>query len=233
MELALTNINGLLFFVRWMHVFFGIIWIGHLYYFNFVHGGFMADVDAPTKSNAVQKLLPRALWWFRWGAVWTFLTGWTYLAIRGHLGGAEQFKSAWGMSILTGGLFGTFMFLNVWLIIWPNQKIVIANAQAVAAGKAANPDAPNAAARALLASRTNTLFSIPMLFCMEAARHLPLAASDTTKFGVFFGLVGAIMLVLEINAIKGKLGPLTTVKGVLTSGFVLTTGIYALMEILK
>lgn len=228
MELALFSMVGFMFFVRWMHVFFGIIWIGHLYYFNFVHGGFMAEVDAPTKSNAIQKLLPRALWWFRWGAVWTFVTGITYLGLRGHMGGLDQFKSAWGVAILTGGFLGTLMFLNVWLIIWPNQKIVIANASGQP-----NPDAPNAAARAMLASRTNTLFSIPMLFGMEAARHLPVASSDTTNFTGIAICVAVIVGALELNAIKGKVGPMATVKGVLTSGFILTGVLYAVMEIFK
>ena len=71
------------FFMRWMHYFFGIIWIGHLYYFNFTQAPFFAETDPATKSNAIQKLLPRALWWFRWGAMMTFITGFIKATISG------------------------------------------------------------------------------------------------------------------------------------------------------
>src|SRR3954470_11609661 len=124
MEFALFSNDGILFLLRWLHLFFGIIWIGLLYYFNFVQGAFFAETDAATKSAATQKLVPRALWWFRWGAMYTFLTGFVILMARGHQGGFGIFSSPWGVSILTGAALGITMFLNVWLVIWPNQKIV-------------------------------------------------------------------------------------------------------------
>src|SRR6185503_1869849 len=105
-----------------LHFFFGVTWIGHLYYFNFVQGAFFAETDAATKSNAIQKLVPRALWWFRWGAMWTLVTGLVMLLAKGHqAGGMEIYSTSWGVAILTGGLFGLTMWANVWFVIWPNQ----------------------------------------------------------------------------------------------------------------
>ena len=232
MDLALFSLDGLLFFLRWLHIFFGVIWIGHLYYFNFVQGAFFAETDAATKSNAIQKLVPRALWWFRWGAMFTWLTGITILTIRGHQGGAGVFASSWGVNILTGMSLGTLMFLNVWLIIWPKQKIVIASATQAAKGGAALPNAAEAGAKAGLASRTNTLFSIPMLFFMAAARHLPVVTSESSSYGALIAVLAVIILGLELNALKGKTGPMTTIKGVITCGFVLTAVLYVAIEIL-
>jgi uncharacterized membrane protein len=146
-----------------MHVFAGVTWIGILYYFNFVQTEFFKETDAAAKSAAISKLVPRALWWFRYGALLTFISG---LALAGFLASAVNFY------IMIGMLMGTLMFLNVWLIIWPAQQIVIASTDAVIAGGEANPAAAGALAKAGLASRTNTLFSLPMLFFMGASSHL-------------------------------------------------------------
>lgn len=232
MSLALFNFDGLLFVLRWLHFFFGIIWIGHLYYFNFVQGAFFAETDANTKSAAIQKLVPRALWWFRWGAMFTIITGVLILGLRGHQSGMEIFATSWGVAILTGALLGTAMWYNVWFIIWPAQKVVIQSAVQVAGGGAAIPEAAARGARAGVASRTNTLLSIPMLFFMGAASHLPINVSMesnlTTYYVVFFILLGLI----ELNAYKGKTGPMTTVKGVIHSGFALALALYFLMEVI-
>ena len=232
-ELALMNMNGLLFLLRWMHIFFGITWIGLLYYFNFVQGPFYAETDGTTKSNAIQKLVPRALLWFRWAAMWTLATGYAYLGIRGHIGGHEMFKSAWGVTIMTGMLFGTVMWFNVWFVIWPNQKIVIENATLTAQGKPGIAGAADAGARAGVASRHNVLFSFPMLFCMAAASHMPLAVGEAYKFGAYFGALLVILIALQLNAMKGKTGPITSVKGVIHFGVLLTVVVYALMELMK
>lgn len=189
----------------------------------------MAATDAPTKSQVQQKLLPVALYWFRWGAMWTFVTGLLMLGTVQWVG--YTMHGDWGVKILTGALFGTLMWANVWFLIWPKQKLIIQSAQQVAAGGAAIPEAAAGAAPALLASRTNTLFSIPMLFFMGAASHLSISM-DMSKVGLYFIVLLVVALGLEINAIKGKLGPMTTVKGVITSGFVLTAVIYALMEVI-
>src|SRR3954463_15505862 len=116
MDFALFTVDGIMFLLRWLHLFFGVTWIGHLYYFNFVQGAFFAETDAATKSGAIQKLVPRALWWFRWGAFWTAATGITYL---GYMGSTSPtvFHSSYGVWILTGGLLGLIMAANVWFVI--------------------------------------------------------------------------------------------------------------------
>jgi len=137
-ELALLQGNAIAFLLRWIHLLAGVAWIGLLWYFNFVQGEYFKEADASSKSDAIRKLVPRALWWFRWGAVFTLLSG---LALIGV-------KQLMGYGILVGGTLGTLMFLNVWLIIWPNQKIVIASAEKVAAGGAADPAAAAALGKA-------------------------------------------------------------------------------------
>lgn len=228
MGLAIFENMGFYFLMKWLHFFFGIMWIGHLYYFNFVQGGFMAATDAPTKSQVQQKLLPMALWWFRWGAMWTFVTGIVMLALANLVG--YNLHGDWGVKILVGALFGILMWANVWFVIWPNQQVVIKSAQQVASGGQAIAEAAASGAKALLASRTNTMFSIPMLFFMGAASHLPIQI-DMSKVGMFFAVLLILVGALEINSLKGKLGPMTTVKGVIGCGFALTAIVYLLMEV--
>lgn len=231
-QFALFSLDGILFVLRWLHFFFGIVWIGHLYYFNFTQGAFFAETDATTKSNAIQKLVPRALWWFRWGAMWTFVTGWTYLMMRGHLAGGSIFATSWGIAILTGATLGSLMWFNVWFVIWPNQKIVIASTTDVAQGKPANPAAAGAATRAGIASRHNVLFSMPMLFFMGAASHLPIAIGENANLTVLTIVLAIVLGALQFNAMKGKMGPLATVKGVIHWGAALTVALYVIMELL-
>jgi len=218
---------GMLFLLRWIHFLAGVLWIGLLYYFNFVQGPFFAEADAATKSTATQKLVPRALWWFRWGAMLTFLSGVAILGMR-----QASWNDPWGMTILTGAAFGTLMFLNVWLVIWPNQKIVIASAVAAASGGQADPKAAAAGRRAFLASRTNVVLSFPMLFFMGAASHLTLDPSHNA--GLFGVLLLVVLALLEINALAGTTGPtkkpIETVRGVIVTGFVTTAIVYALAQ---
>jgi len=215
-----------------MHYFFGVIWIGHLYYFNFTQAPFFAEADASTKSAAVQKLLPRALWWFRWGAMFTFLTGFGMLSIWGARVGGEAMRTSFGMFIMVGATLGTLMFLNVWLIIWPAQQVVIASATAVAQGQSALPDVSKKAASALLASRTNVMFSLPMLFFMGAASHLPVQAAVPDNYMTAF--LGSLVIIglLQLNAVKGKLGPLTSVVGVIHCGVGLTALLFGVLWVL-
>jgi uncharacterized membrane protein len=220
-DLALFSSGSLAFVLRWVHLLAGITWIGLLYYFNFVQGEYFKEAGGDAKSDAVQKLVPRALWWFRWGAMFTFLSGAAMIYVQ-HLR---------GMGIMLGATMGTIMFLNVWLIIWPNQKIVIASTGQVADGGEPLPEAATAAAKAGLASRTNTLFSIPLLFFMASSPHLPqiqtpIANMDMSSIGLSFGLI----LFLAINGVIGKTGPFTSVKGVIGSGFILTLVLYLLVE---
>ncbi|MGH7373811.1 MAG: urate hydroxylase PuuD [Candidatus Rokuibacteriota bacterium] len=217
------------FLLRWIHFLAGITWIGLLYYFNLVQVPFFAETEPGVRSGAQQKLLPRALWWFRWAAMVTFLSGWLYLL--GYWIQKVGFTTAGVWGIFLGGLLGSIMWANVWFVIWPKNKIVIQNALDTAAGKPANPAAAAAGARGGLASRTNVLFSIPMLFFMGSAQHmswLPMPRS-----GVVFWIVAfVIMGLVEINALMGTPGkgaakPLATIKGTLWSGFILTAVFYA------
>ena len=223
MELALLSENSLAFLLRWLHLLAGVTWIGLLYYFNFIQGEYFKEADGGAKSNVIQLMVPRALWWFRWGAMFTFLSG-LYLIYIKHLS---------GMGIMIGVTMGIIMFLNVWLIIWPNQKIVIASAKQVAGGGEALPGAAAALGKAGLASRTNTLFSIPMLFFMASSVHLgqiqaSILQASAASLVVVFGLIA----VLALNGVVGKTGPFTSVKGVIGSGFMLTVILYLLVEMI-
>lgn len=162
----------LAFLTRSAHVLAGLTWIGLLYFFNFVQVPSYAQLSDSARSEALRKLTFRALWWFRWAALLTFLFGVLLVGIQGDGENTDLYLSGvGGTAILTGMLLGTTMFLNVWGVIWRNQKIVIGNAENVAAGGEADPDAPAAAKKAARASRCNTLFSIPMLFFMLFAAH--------------------------------------------------------------
>lgn len=233
MEIITTK-AGIEMLLRWGHFLGGITWIGLLYYFNFVQGEFMKEAEASTKSEVLRKLAPRALWWFRWGAMLTFLTG---VAIMGLRGGGMS------IDIYVGALLGTLMFLNVWLIIWPNQKIVIASAEQVAGGGEPLPEAADALAAAGVASRSNVMFSVPMLFFMGASGHFPHGSFAILPFLV----VLVIVLVLEYNAAYkclarypilnklpagGKLGPLASVGGVIHCGLALAVILFLVLEFL-
>lgn len=224
--MELENLISYLF--RWIHFFAGVTWIGILYYFNFVQTEFFKETDAGAKSSAISKLVPRALWWFRYGALFTFISG---VALAGFLAAAVNFY------ILIGMVMGTLMFLNVWMIIWPAQRIVIASTDAVIAGGEADPAAAGALARAGLASRTNTLFSLPMLFFMGASGHLlgtgrvPMSSADgVSELAMFLTL--AIVLGIEFNGIKGKQGPMTSIIGVIHCGIALGAVLLIIMEFL-
>lgn len=221
------------FLLRWVHFLAGITWIGMLYFFNLVNVQFQKELDAPTKGKVIPSLMPRALYWFRWGAMFTWFSGFIYYYMlvdsekAGHMPLA-YFLVGWSIafvvvsalfraavaggplkdgrtlavviaivvifigyatalmaqkagassrtiSIMVGGGLGTIMFLNVWMIIWPLQKKIIAAVKATAeTGAAAPVEQAQWARRAFLASRTNAWLSIPMLFFMGAASHFPM-----------------------------------------------------------
>ena len=195
------------FLVRWGHLLFGITWIGMLYYFNFVQGGYFKEATAEALSDAKAKLAPSALWWFRWGAMFTFITGLYLLHV-------VTSNSQLNNYIIVGAVMGTLMFLNVWIVIWPNQKIAL--------GIVAEGDKAAAGAKALLASRTNTLFSAPMALGMFAGPHYAGAGYGTTVGGNGLIVMLVIVALLEVNALVGKQGPMTTVKGVIHASLGLT-----------
>lgn len=152
-------INGIL---QWVHVFFGVTWIGLLYYFNFVQTPTMPTIPAELKPGVSKYIAPKALFYFRWGAAFTVLTGlllaWSY----GELVEALTLQSS-ARLIGIGMWLALIMAFNVWVIIWPNQKKVLGLVAADDAAKA------KAASTAGIASRLNTLLSIPMLLCMTNA----------------------------------------------------------------
>jgi uncharacterized membrane protein len=231
------------FLLRWLHFLAGITWIGMLYFFNLVNVQFQKEIDAATKLKVNPPLLSRSLWWFRWGAVVTWLTGFLYAGYfitagkeipqngglsmlvflivwsaafvilagvyRASVSGGElkdgrlvavvvaivvlvaswliaTVVRSWGASnrsiaIMIGGGMGTIMFMNVWMIIWPLQKKIIAATKASAeTGVPAPVDQPKWARRGFLASRTNAWLSIPMLFFMAAASHYPMFTNIIT-----------------------------------------------------
>lgn len=151
---------------RWLHILAGIMWIGLLYYFNFVQAVALPAAKADgTAAGITKHVAPRALLFFRWAAVVTWVTGAYYLERSGiGLGNAFALNGT-AAPIGLGAWLGTIMLLNVWGLIWPNQKKVLGLVQADDATKA------RAARVAFLASRTNTMLSIPMLFFMVAGPH--------------------------------------------------------------
>jgi len=212
------------FVFRWIHFLAGITWIGVLYYFNFVQTPFFKGADGAVRSGMIRGLVPRALWWFRWGAMFTFLSGLGMLTIMTSYEHLPMAGSTMTL-ILTGALMGTLMWANVWFVIWPAQKIVIASAEKVAAGGEAIPEAAARGATAGMASRTNTLLSLPMLFCMGAARHLPIERGEGSLMNYWL-IMGAIIALVEIN---GLIKPgaatqkmLTSVSGVIHAGVLMT-----------
>jgi uncharacterized membrane protein len=227
---------------RWAHYLSGVTWIGLLYYFNFVQVPSFAEFEAGPRTEAVRKLVPRALWWFRWGAVLTVLSGISILGFQEQLNNSEYFETPPGISISTGVLLALVMFGNVWGVIWRNQKIVIANAEGTAAGRPADPNAAAAGRKALLASRTNTLLSIPMLFFMGATGHFAGIYGGRPEGGeraTYWIVVLLIVLILELIGLGviGGPGPgptkvhLETHKNTIISGFVLAAVFYLLFEV--
>jgi len=146
---------------RWLHVFFGIIWIGLLYYFNFVQIPTMPKVPAELKPGVSKYIAPKALFFFRWAAVLTVLTGLIVAHLSGYLVEALTFQPPYTL-ISIGMWLALIMAFNVWVFIWPAQKVALGLVDASAEAKAA------AATRAMIFSRTNTMLSIAMLYAMVA-----------------------------------------------------------------
>lgn len=210
------------YLARWGHYLAGVTWIGLLYYFNFVQTEYFKEADGDARVDAFTKLVPRALWWFRWGAMLTLITG-LILLLRRH--------ASLSIDITLGAIMAILMFLNVWFIIWPKQKILIASNERLKAGGEALPEAAAAAPKAALASRTNTLFSIPMLFFMGSGMHL---MPTGMVFDKWTALIVSLIIVaaLELNAIYGKPGPIASIKGVIGCGFALAVVLGGLTRIL-
>jgi len=161
--------------IIWLHVLAGITWIGLLYYFNFVQVPALADAASddggPGGAGITKYVAPRALWWFRWSSLVTWLTGAAFLLHRGQLDDAfalgmiGDVPNAYAATIGIGAWLGTIMLLNVWALIWPNQKKILGIVEASA------DEIAKARKVALIASRSNTLMSVPLVMSMVGAGH--------------------------------------------------------------
>jgi uncharacterized membrane protein len=253
--IALFERDSLSNFLRVLHILAGICWIGLLYYFNVVQvPAFAAYGDEGRARNvSIDKLARRALWWFRWAAVTTFVFGILITGVEKDY--FKNFLSTSGdgvsavashVAILVGMILGTTMMLNVWGVIWRNQKKVLANAANVLAGGEADPAVAGAGRAALLASRMNFIFSFSMLWFMVASAHIYNAGHhfDTTSGArviIFLLVAVAIAAVLELLALGFIGGKAATNKllwifeshrNAMITGGVLWVIMYALSEIL-
>ena len=202
------------FFFRYLHILAGIAWIGLLYYFNFVQvPGLAAYGDEGKARNiTITQIATRALWWFRWAAIATLTTGLLITIVvpdymnnfMNHEGSSPA--NATNAAITVGMTLGILMAANVWMIIWKNQKVVIANATNVLNGGEANPDAATAGRRAMLASRQNMIFSVSMLFYMVGTSHFYTVFKATPGNANTFVLISCVIIaLLQLNAL-GKFG---------------------------
>ena len=243
--------DGFSVFVRALHVLAGVAWIGLLYYFNLIQvPSFAAYGDEGKARNiSIDKLARRALWWFRWAAVVTLVLGLLLIGVtknymKDFMSDLQTNDLAHDAAILVGMILGITMAANVWMVIWKNQKIVLANAANVLSGGEADPTAAAAGRRALLASRQNMIFSLSMLFYMVGASHFfgPLYdGNDAGKAWTFVIIAVVIGAILQLNAL-GKLGgsaatnkllwPYESHKNALITGGVLWLILWLLSEIL-
>jgi len=152
------------FFMRWLHVLSGVMWIGLLWYFNFVQMPSMPKIPDDQKPAIGKVIAPAALFWFRWAAMATIITGVLVAWMNGYIGSALSLQKGYH-AIGLGMWLGIIMWFNVWFIIWPNQKKALGMVQVGAEEKAA------AARMAMLVSRFNTMLSVPMLYAMVAQQN--------------------------------------------------------------
>ena len=243
--------NGWFAIFRMSHVIVAVMWMGLLWFFNFVQTPAYAEMEPAARNAALDKVTWRALWWFRWAAAATVFFGILILGAGGFAKTDVYSKDYWvhtasGPGLLIGILFGLTMFANVWMIIWPNQQVVIGNARNLLAGGEADPNAAAAARKGAMASRQNTIFSIPLLGFMVGAGHF-LNGSQVFGFNLSSGktityiIIGIIVLVvLELNCLGHISGTgnsglnviYETHKNAIYTGFGLLLFFYILAEIL-
>jgi uncharacterized membrane protein len=242
---------GLTFGFRWLHVLGGIMWIGLLYYFNLVQVPAFAAFgdDGKSRNMAIDKIARRALWWFRWSALFTLVTGLLIVGItKDYMKDFLTKNSGQGVAhdaaISLGMIFGITMAANVWMVIWKNQKVVLANAANVLAGNPPDPAAAAAGRSAALASRQNTVFSVSMLFFMVGSAHFfntSLWTAGPSK-AVTFLIIGIVIgTIFELNClgiIGGKattnklLWPYESHKNAIIAAFSMWAVLWILSEIL-
>ena len=172
MQIPTIDIDYFRFLFRWLHVVSGVMWIGLLWYFNFVQIPNMARIPDAQKPAITGVIAPQALFWFRWSAASTVLTGLILAMLNGYLIDAltleldDDFVVKAYVALGIGMWLGIIMFLNVWLVIWPNQQ------RALGIVKVSDSEKKASAAQAMVFSRINTALSIPMLYSMVAAQNL-------------------------------------------------------------
>jgi uncharacterized membrane protein len=234
---------------RMAHVIVAVMWMGLLWFFNFVQVPSYAEMEAAARNNALDKLTWRAMWWFRWSAMATVVFGVLIIAVEGgsdYVYNSDYWRSTAGVTLLIGILFGLIMLYNVWMVIWPAQQTVIGNARNVQAGGEADPNAAAAGRAGAMASRQNTIFSLPLLVFMVGASHFYDAyphfdSKPSTGLWLIYLLVGvAVAIILEANALgkvsgRGSSGLnviYETHKNAMYTGFALILGFYVLAEIM-
>ncbi len=230
---------------RISHVIVAVMWMGLLWFFNFVQTPAFAEMDPAARNQALDKLTWRALWWFRWAAAATVAFGLLIMAANPDGFKSDFWKSSSGVTLLIGILFGVTMLYNVWMIIWPAQQIVIANARNVLAGGEADPNAAAAGRAGAMASRQNTIFSLPLLMFMVGAAHFYSLSHfsfqpNSGRWLIYFLFGVAVLIVLEANALgkvsgRGSTGLnviYETHRNAMYAGFALIAVFYILAEIL-
>jgi uncharacterized membrane protein len=233
---------------RASHVIVAVMWMGLLWYFNFVQTPAFAEMEPAARNSAMDKITWRALWWFRWSALATVIFGILLIGVAADsdthtYDGTYFFKTTSGVTLLLGIVMGFVMAANVWMVIWPQQQVVIANARNLLAGGEADPNAAAAARAGAMASRQNTIFSLPLLVFMVGASHFYNAThfvQDDSKAWIFL-IIGLIVIaVMEVNALgkisgRGNTGMnimYETHKNAMITGFAMIAGFYILAEII-
>jgi hypothetical protein len=200
-------------FARWGHYLAGAAWVGLLYFFNFVQAPAFANLTDTSRADALREISTRAMAFRRWCAVATVATGVLILIFQKPFDGdyLEYFSTAHGLAVAFGSVLGLVMFGNVWLVIAPNQRIVVQSADQVVTGRGAMPEAPLAAKRLARAERCNALLSVPMLWFMAVGPHF---AGGIDRFTTlpgrdYIGSAWAIFIitvgVIELSAL-GQIG---------------------------
>ncbi|HYE97424.1 MAG TPA: urate hydroxylase PuuD [Planctomycetota bacterium] len=200
--------------VRWIHLFFGIAWIGHLFYFNLVQVHAEKALGPDQKKVVVPNFRGRAIWWFRWGAMFTFVSGLLYIFLeelfvnrlhfRGWLSYGPDGRAAANMWILFGGLLGTIMWFNVWFVIWPRQRVIIAS---VAGLREKPAEFDRLVAVAAKFSKINFYLAAPMLFGMLGRSHFPITTSWGQAVAWWVGvLVVGVGIAVHVLMAAGRVG---------------------------
>jgi uncharacterized membrane protein len=227
----------LFFALHWIHVLATVAWLGSLYFFNFVLTAFLEKTRPEVRVEVFSMLVPLALRGFNWSTFATVVTGWLlYFHSLNALGMAVFFNWPYGLAISVGGLLGTVMFLNGWLIMHPKQELVIKSAIRVTKGEEPLPEAAVFSRHVVLTSRVNLLLSIPTLFLMVAAIHdPPMIVMTSAPAPIWFWMIVLVTIgAVEIIPIIGPRGAskrgVETLPGALTAGFILLAVFYILIR---